>query len=92
MIIVKTYKIGDLGTKNKFKGKWNHFTKKDFIRLGLEEYYYKSVDSIDIDKISNTLIQTMQKEKFVFFEDVEVRPILTFGKLKEVWINYWHIN
>lgn len=90
--MVEIYKVGDVGSRNKLKGKWNQFRKDEFIKYGLEEYFYKPIAELDLDSLYNKLIQIMQKEKFVFFEDVEIKPILKFGKLKEVWVNYWHIN
>lgn len=90
--MVKSYKTSNIGATNKFKGKWLQFQKDDLIELNLMDYYWKRPDDVDLDKLYNTLIEFMKKDKYEFFENIEAKCILEFGKIKEVWINYWHIN
>lgn len=89
--MVKIYKTNNSG-KNRLKGRWNEFHKEDFERHNLKEYFYKPIESIQLEQLYDKLIAIMKKENFAFYEEIEVKPFTKFGKLHEVWINFSHID
>lgn len=78
-------------TPKRFRGKLCHFTKEDFKRHELLDYYWKEKDNINIQELLEKLTTIMQEEGFVFFNTVDYKLKYKFGCLHEVAIQYHHI-
>ena len=88
--MVKEYR----STLNKAKGKFNHLTVDDLLRLGLGEYIHIKEQDIDFDELVVKVKDALIEEGFVFFTDtLDYKYLLDRKKeLQEFMIQFHHIK
>ena len=79
--------------KRKVKGKFCHFQKKEFIQHNLMDFYFKKIESINLEDLRDKIKGILEKEGFVFYEDSLEYKYRTYAeKLIEFAIQYHHIK
>jgi hypothetical protein len=88
--MVKEYR----STLNKARGKFNHLTVDDLVRLGLGEYTQVKEQDINFDSLLVKVRDALVEEGFVFFEDtLDYKYLLDRKKeLQEFMIQFHHIK